>query len=160
LPPDYEQILFQQYQDCRQGRRTVQTYVEEFHILSFHNNLLETEVQQVARFVGGLRLNIQDRLSMHTIYSFDTTHTTTNKRKFPMNPPPPASSTKIPSGSKMPMTTAGAVPPETPRNPYARPNLDKCYRCRQLGHHFNQCPRRGTVDLIGSREEADLEVKG
>ena len=69
LPPDYELILFQQYQDCRQGSRTVQAYVEEFHRLSSHNNLLETNAQQVARSIRGLRLNIQDRVSMHTIYS-------------------------------------------------------------------------------------------
>jgi len=55
LPPDYEQILFKQYQDCRQGNRTIETYLEEFHRLSSQNNLLETEAQQVARFVRGLR---------------------------------------------------------------------------------------------------------
>ena len=59
LPP-IEQILFQQYQDCRQGSRTVQAYVEEFHKLSSRNNLSEMDAQQVARFVGGLRLNVQD----------------------------------------------------------------------------------------------------
>ena len=68
LPPDYEQILFQQYQDCRQGNRTVQAYIEEFHKLSSCNNLLETYAQQVSRFIGGLRLTIQDRVSMQTIY--------------------------------------------------------------------------------------------
>jgi len=33
------------------------------------NNLSETDVQQVTRFVGVLRLTIQDRVSMQTIYS-------------------------------------------------------------------------------------------
>ena len=37
-----------------------------------------------------------------------------------MNPRPPASSTKVPSGSRMSMTTARAVPPEALRNPYAK----------------------------------------
>ena len=37
-----------------------------------------------------------------------------------MNPRPPTSSTKVPSGSRMSMTTARAVPPEAPRNPYAK----------------------------------------
>uniref|UniRef100_A0A6N2LY08 CCHC-type domain-containing protein n=1 Tax=Salix viminalis TaxID=40686 RepID=A0A6N2LY08_SALVM len=58
-----------QIEDCKQGNRTVQAYVEEFHRLSSRNNLAETDAQQVARFVGGLRLNVQDRVSMHTIYS-------------------------------------------------------------------------------------------
>jgi hypothetical protein len=30
---------------------------------------LETDAQQVVRVIGGLRLNIQDWVSMHTIYS-------------------------------------------------------------------------------------------
>jgi len=69
LPPDYEQILFKQYQECRQGARTVKAFLEEFYRLSSRNNLLETEAQQVARFVGGLRWAIQDRVATQTVYT-------------------------------------------------------------------------------------------
>ena len=67
--PDYEQIMFKQYQDCRQGSKTVETFLEEFHKLSSQNNLLEIEAQQVARFVGGLHWAIQDRVAMQTVYT-------------------------------------------------------------------------------------------
>ncbi|XP_073263062.1 uncharacterized protein [Populus alba] len=183
LPPDYEQILFQQYQDCRQGNRAVQAYVEEFHRLSSRNNLMETDAQQVARFIGGLRLNIQDRVSMHTIYTLteainlatkaetqldrtratsvaraptEYTHTTAQKGKFPLNPPPAMTNfTRGPSTSRAQVTTAGVVPPEAPRNPYARPTSDKCYRCGQQEHRSNQCPKRGAVHLVEQGEGID-----
>jgi hypothetical protein len=188
LPPDYEQILFQQYQDCRQGNRTVQAYVEEFHRLSSRNNLLKTNAQQVARFIGGLRINIQDRVSMHTIYSLteainlatkaeeqldrtrstgiprspiESMQTTTHKERFPLNPPPPMSNfAKGPSSNRTQVTTAGVVPPEAPRNPYSRPASDKCYRCGQPGHRSNQCPKRGVVNLIEPGEDTGLEAGG
>jgi len=187
LPPDYEQILFQQYQDCRQGSRTVQTYVEEFHRLSSRNNLLESDAQQVARFIGGLCLNIQDRVSIHTIYSLteainlatkaetqldrtrptsvarvpvESIHVAAHKGKFPLNTSPSMSNfIKGPSSSRTQMTTAGVVPPEAPRNPYSRPASDKCYRCGQPGYRSNQCPKWGVVNLIEPGEGTDLEAE-
>jgi hypothetical protein len=65
LPSDFEQQLFQQYQECRQGGRTIQAYVDDFYCLSARNDLMETEDQQVASFIGGLRVAIQDKVSMH-----------------------------------------------------------------------------------------------
>ncbi|KAG6737274.1 hypothetical protein POTOM_058788 [Populus tomentosa] len=50
-----------------------------------------------------------------------------------------------PGSSGAPAKTTGIVPPEAPRNPYAQPDSNKCYRCGQPGHQFNQCPRRSTV---------------
>ncbi|KAG6738699.1 hypothetical protein POTOM_058321 [Populus tomentosa] len=178
---DYEQILFQQYQDCRQGSRTVQTYVEEFHRLSSRNNLTETDAQQVSRFVSGLRLAIQDRVSMQTIYSvteainlatkaeaqleraksiagmrnsFDLNRVAVDKGKLPAFQPPLTNTSKGPHSNGAPSKTGGMI--EAPRNPYARPSTDKCYRCGQPGHRSNQCPKRSTVHLI----EPELTAEG
>ncbi|KAG6741161.1 hypothetical protein POTOM_056650 [Populus tomentosa] len=181
LPPDYEQILFQQYQDCRQGSRTVQTYVEEFHRLSSRNNLSETDAQQVSRFVSGLRLAIQDRVSMQTIYSvteainlatkaeaqleraksiagtrnaFDLNRVAVDKGKLPAFQPPLTNTSKGPHSNGAPSKNGGMI--EAPRNPYARPSTNKCYRCGQPGHRSNQCPKRSTVHLI----EPELTAEG
>ena len=178
LPPDYEQILFKQYQDCRQGNRTIETYLEEFHRLSSRNNLLETEAQQVARFVGGLRWAIQDRVAMQIFYTLteavalaikvetqldrskvaigarcfmDNNRAAINKGKAPMTQPSFANAV---GNGGTPTKPVNIAPPEVaPRNPYARPGPDKCYRCGQPGHQSNQCPRRGVVNLVETEED-------
>ena len=43
LPPDFEQHLFQQYQECRQGVCIVQAYVDEFYRLVAWNDHVESE---------------------------------------------------------------------------------------------------------------------
>ena len=43
LPPNFEQQLFQQYQECQQGGRTIQVYVDDFYHLYAHNDFIETE---------------------------------------------------------------------------------------------------------------------
>ncbi|KAG6757010.1 hypothetical protein POTOM_037310 [Populus tomentosa] len=82
--------------------------------------------------------------------SFDLNRAAIDKGKFPAFQPPP----KGPHSNGAPSRTRGAI--EAPRNPYARPSTDKCYRCGQSEHHSNQCPRRSTVNLI----EPELTVEG
>ena len=45
LPADYEQILFQQFQRCQQGGRSVHEYTSEFMRLAERNNLHESKGQ-------------------------------------------------------------------------------------------------------------------
>ncbi|PKU65568.1 hypothetical protein MA16_Dca024876 [Dendrobium catenatum] len=69
LPTDFEQILYMKYQQCVQGNRSVSEYTEEFHRLSARNNLNESMNQLVARYIGGLKYSIQDRLELNAIWS-------------------------------------------------------------------------------------------
>ena len=43
LPPNYEQILFRQYQRCHQGARLVQKYNAKFMRFAERNDLRESE---------------------------------------------------------------------------------------------------------------------
>ncbi|PKU66437.1 hypothetical protein MA16_Dca009680 [Dendrobium catenatum] len=69
LPTDFEQMLYLQYQHCAQNNRSVSEYTEEFYRLSARNNLSESEVQLVARYIGGLRESIQDKLEMNSVWT-------------------------------------------------------------------------------------------
>ena len=62
LPSDFEQYLFQQFQECCQGAHTVQVYDDKIYGLSTRNVLMESEAQQVTKLIGGLRLPIQDEV--------------------------------------------------------------------------------------------------
>ena len=43
LPPDYQQILYNQFEYCQQGNMTIMTYSEEFYRLSSRCDLLMTD---------------------------------------------------------------------------------------------------------------------
>ena len=62
LPPNYEQYLFESYQRCSQRTRTVNEYTSEFPRLAAHNQLSESDHQQVTCYLGGLRANIRDKI--------------------------------------------------------------------------------------------------
>ena len=69
LPPDYEQFSYQQYQNCWQTNQTVNEYMEEFYRLNAWLNLSETEDQLIARYIGGLKLVIQDQLALQGVWT-------------------------------------------------------------------------------------------
>lgn len=69
LPLDYDQVLFQQYHNCKQGNRSVDEYTTEFYRLASRNDLTESDSQQAARFISGLKYNIQDRIALQTAHT-------------------------------------------------------------------------------------------
>ncbi|XP_062173564.1 uncharacterized protein LOC133879029 [Alnus glutinosa] len=87
LLPDVEQQLFQQYQECRQGGRTIQVYVDYFYRLSARNDLMEIEDQQVARFIGGLRVAIQDKVSIHLAFTLNEAVSLVNRAEKQLKRP-------------------------------------------------------------------------
>ncbi|XP_026460050.1 uncharacterized protein LOC113360806 [Papaver somniferum] len=63
LPKDFMQQLFIKVQNCRQGARLVEEYVDEFYSLVARNQLNESEEQLVARFIEGLNILIQQGMT-------------------------------------------------------------------------------------------------
>jgi hypothetical protein len=181
LPSDFEQRLFQQYQECRQGGRTIQAYVD-FYRLYARNDLMETKDQQVARFIGGLRVAIQDKVSMHSIVTLNEAVSLATRAKKQLERPRAqtwesnlSDSTRPTQGrrkqplvsivtSDQPVTSIGKgansssnIPRQPANNPYARPNSNKCFKCNQPGHRSHQCPRRQMVNLIELEPEEGFE---
>ena len=91
--------------------------MEEFDRLVNHNDLEETEDQQISRFVHGLRVSIQDQVSLQTLYTLNEAVTLSKKieyqhlrasSKFSNRNSEPSSSTA--NKGKQPMFTPRSQP--------------------------------------------------
>lgn len=139
--------------------------------LAERNNLKETENQQVARYLSGLRVNIRDRVGLQPVYNlqqvqgmalraeeFERRSNTNNFQRaitYALTPTDkgklvaqnPISTTPV---SRAMHTQARSVAsgsnttaPQRPTyNPYARQLPDLCYRCKKPGHRSNTCRER------------------
>jgi hypothetical protein len=67
IPRDYQITLFRRMQNLRQKLMTVKEYTEEFYRINIRAGHRESDDEKVARYLNGLRYNIQDELSMLTI---------------------------------------------------------------------------------------------
>jgi hypothetical protein len=67
IPRDYQITLFRRMQNLRQKLMTVKEYTEEFYRLNIRAGHRESDDEKVARYLNGLRYDIQDELSMATI---------------------------------------------------------------------------------------------
>jgi hypothetical protein len=67
IPRDYHITLFRRMQNLRQKLMTVKEYTEEFYKLNIRAGHRESDDEKVAKYMNGLRYNIQDEMSMRTI---------------------------------------------------------------------------------------------
>jgi hypothetical protein len=67
IPRNYQITLFRRMQNLRQKLMTVKEYTEEFYRLNIRAGHRESDDEKVARYLNGLRYDIQDELSMVTI---------------------------------------------------------------------------------------------
>ncbi|PKU71894.1 RNA-directed DNA polymerase [Dendrobium catenatum] len=182
LPTDYEQMLYLKYQHCTQGSRSVNDYTEEFYRLSARNNLQESENQLVARYVGGLKDPIQDKLELNSVWTLSQavnfalkaelqmqrhSRSFSQRRSMPLevnsevskhHPQPgkfqPNASPSSSHNSAENRAAAAKLKGPVKENPYSRPTTLKCFRCFQPGHKSNECPNRQQIQMLdGSHGE-------
>lgn len=87
MPTDYEQILYMKFQYCMQSQRSVSDYTEEFYRLSARNNLNEFTNQIIARYIGGLKESIQDKLELNSMWSLSQAVNFALKAEMQLNRP-------------------------------------------------------------------------
>ena len=67
IPRDYQITLFRRMQNLRQKLLTMKEYTEEFYKLNIRAGHRESDDEKFARYLNGLRYEIQDEMSMVTI---------------------------------------------------------------------------------------------
>ena len=71
IPRYYQITLFQRMQNLRQNLMTVKEYTKEFYRLNIRVGHRESDNEKVARYMNGLRYDIQDEMSMMTIQTME-----------------------------------------------------------------------------------------
>jgi hypothetical protein len=64
IPKDYQITLFRRMQNLRQKLMSVKEYTEVFYKINIRAGHLESDDEKVARYMNGLRYEIQDETSM------------------------------------------------------------------------------------------------
>ena len=180
LPPDFEQVLYQQFQSCRQGNRSVPQYTEEFYRLKTRLDLNESEAFSIARYKEGLKWEIEERLAVQSFHNLDDIVLAAQrveqlmergktKTRVPSSTPTnnfdnprPAVTNSTSYNARTSSTTRFSGPAQngkgsSPANPYGPSVVTKCYRCNEEGHKSNVCPKRRAVNLTELVEEGEEE---
>ena len=74
LPYNFQRIMYQRLQNLKQGNRSVDDYTSEFYQLVARNEIQETDDQLVARYIGGLKVQIQDTVNLFDPVSVSAAH--------------------------------------------------------------------------------------
>ncbi|KAG2315649.1 hypothetical protein Bca52824_018771 [Brassica carinata] len=137
--------------DYVQGNRTVTEYTTKFLRFSEHNELGEIENQKVARYISGLKassLALKAELMEKSSRGFSTFRRNTAHTSFE----PTSEKEKTNSSNTI---QQNKTPAQRQNNSYAKPSIDKCYRCQGHGHKSNVCPSRKTVAIVEEENEED-----
>lgn len=173
IPYNFERLLFQKFHNIRQGTRSVEDYANEFYQMLTRVDIHDSDDQLVARFIAGLRPQLQTMLHQFDPSSvaearqrallveqqskFTTNTWTGNSRQRSNASPdePKTSTTTAPDSAsgtqgnnRAPdiVTAAGSSRP-------SRPNALRCFSYGEKGHIQTACPTHGRRGLIASDKE-------
>ncbi|XP_013613453.1 PREDICTED: uncharacterized protein LOC106319616 [Brassica oleracea var. oleracea] len=154
LPYNYDQLMFQKFQNLRQGTRTVDEYATEFFKMINRVELRDTEQQVVTIFVGRLRQQIQFIINLFRPQSISEAHQQaltveaqsrngfqawgSNRQTRSTTTTP--TNTTTPSYTNLAKTDTAIVAADTLKQ--NRPVEFRCFTCGEAGHRQSACPNR------------------
>ncbi len=143
LPYNYQRL-----QSLKQGSKSVDDYTTEFYQLVARNELQETEEQLVARYIGGLKMSIQDTVNMFDPVTVSAAHQralVVEKQQLRR-----LSVGNMQAYGSMEGNKINNVPSTEPigsssASRMVRPNLNgvRCFNCGETGHRRTECHKMG-----------------
>ena len=74
MPKDCQLNIFKQFQNLKQIGVTMKEYTEEFYKLNIRAGHVEDDVEKVARYINGLRYDIQDEIILLNLKKIEDAH--------------------------------------------------------------------------------------
>jgi hypothetical protein len=174
LPRDFQLSLFRKMQNLKQRLMTVREYTEEFYKVNIRASHIEDTPERVARYINGLRFEIQDELSLLSPKSVEDAYQFTLKAEEKLarkqnqknRGRSPARGKGKPSSKgrfQFSREEEGSSSNQPSREGESRGRRSfsrgqgkgsdyqiKCYRCGKLGHMSWDCPENNPANQRGA----------
>ncbi|XP_076901793.1 uncharacterized protein LOC143556338 [Bidens hawaiensis] len=166
LPHNFQRLMYQRLQNLKQGSRSVDEYTTEFYHLISSNDIQETDEKLVARYIGGLRVQIMDSvnlfdpLTVAEAYQRALAFEKQKRRVGSSYSPAPAGGNSgsgsggprvVPSQQRSGANNTGST------SKGASSSGVKCFKCGETGHRQVDCNQAGKRHLLVESEDEQYE---
>jgi hypothetical protein len=183
MPKDYQLNLFRQLQNLRHKTMTVKEYTEEFYRLNIRVGHIEEDVEKVARYINGLRYEIQDEIILLSLRTVEDAYQATLKEEEKLarkksqrnrGRSPARGKGQSNRGRFQPSKEeAGSSSSQSPRGGESRGIIFfsrgrgrgremRCYTCGKIGHMSWDCPENKETNQrnahVAETKEEDVNV--
>ncbi|XP_031390864.1 uncharacterized protein LOC116203312 [Punica granatum] len=155
---NFQRIMYQRLQNLRQGTRSVDEYTNEFYQLVARNKLQETKDQLVARYIGELKVQLQDTINLFDPVNVSSAYQRTliveRQQKQAGSGMFSGGVTVVGTGGAARAGSSSVVPRRPTRPAKIGPSSrgPKCFKCGEPGHRQSEC-RKGEKRAMFIEEE-------
>ncbi|GJY90205.1 reverse transcriptase domain-containing protein [Tanacetum coccineum] len=151
-PENHRQEAFLDYHNLSQRNMTLEEVINEFDKLRMRCDVVEEEEQVVARFLGVLKPEITDIVSLQPYWTYTDVCCLALKVEKQIKAKSKGTTSRFtPPTRTAPPTAPKITTPITSAAGYTRErvnNSPRCYKCSGIGHYARDCPNLKTLAFV------------